>query len=406
MTGSSPAGDPGGPLPAVILVMRREILVRFRSRPFVLGTVAMLVAVVIGIVVASLVNGPPASPAPVRVGFTGGSQALEASFESTAGLVGVDVSVSDVSDADAGRRQLMAGDLDMLVTGSATAPYAAVTDAVPAMAVIALDAAAQTARLGAAGISPAAIDSIMSGVPVEHVQLPSSSPAESTPNVLAALSVVILIYIGIGAYGSFVAQGVVEEKATRMVEILLATIRPSELLAGKVLGIGVVGIAQLTAVGAAALTAGQITGVTSIPAIGPGYLVAYLLWFVLGFLLYAMALASIAVLVSRPEEVQNATAPVLVALGCSYLLVFVALPDPTNPLVTVLSFVPPCAPLLMTVRIAYGVVPIWQVVVAIVLTAGGIVGLTWIAGRTYAYSAMRFGARVSFLEALRVRRAA
>jgi ABC-2 type transport system permease protein len=132
--------------------------------------------------------------------------------------------------------------------------------------------------------------------------------------------------------------------------------------------------------------------------------VAYLAWFVLGYLMYAMALAAVAVLVSRPEEVAYATAPVTVGLVFSYLLMFVALGDPTNPLIVVLSMVPPCSPILMTLRIAYGVAPLWQVFVAMVLTVAAIVGLTWVAGRTYANSALRMGTRVRFLDALSGRR--
>jgi len=393
------------PLPAVILVARREIVVRLRSRTFAAFTLVMAVLVVVGIVAASALNGPaaPAQAPTVRVGFAGGSQALEQSFESTAVLVGVEVSVSNVGDEAAGRAQLTAGSLDMLVTGSATTPAAAATDAVPAMAIIALDAAAQTARLNAAGLPPSTVTSVMAGVPVENVRLPApSSPFEFTTNVFAALGVCITLFVTLAAYGQFVSQGVVEEKATRMMEILLASIRPSELLAGKVLGIGFVAMVQIAIVTAAALITVALTNGVSIPALGVGYVLAYVVWFVLGYLMYAMAFAAVAVLVSRPEEVAGATAPVAVAVAVPYLLMFVGLSDPTNPLIVVLSIVPPFSPILMTLRIAYGVAPLWQVLVAMALTIAAIVGTTWVAGRTYANSAMRFGARVRFLDALKV----
>ena len=125
---------------------------------------------------------------------------------------------------------------------------------------------------------------------------------------------------------------------------------------------------QLAIVGSAALITVGLTRGASIPALGVGYVVAYLVWFVLGYLMYAMALAAVAVLVSRPEEVADATAPVTVALVCSYLLMFVGLSDPTNPLIVVLSILPPCSPILMSLRIAYGVAPLWQVLVAMALT--------------------------------------
>jgi ABC-2 type transport system permease protein len=215
------------------------------------------------------------------------------------------------------------------------------------------------------------------------------------------LAVAILLFITLGLYGSQVAQGVVEEKATRIIEILLATIRPSWLLAGKVMGIGLVSLVQLSIVAAATLAAVAVTNVVTTPALGVPAVLGYLVWFLLGFLLYSTAGAAVAALVSRPEEVQGALTPISVFLIGAYLLAYVGVVNPASPVVIAASVVPPFAPVLMPVRIAGGDVPFWQVGLALALTVAAIGGLTWLAGRIYANSAMRIGTRVRFMEAFR-----
>jgi ABC-2 type transport system permease protein len=313
----------------------------------------------------------------------------------------VTVTVTNVADPATGRSQVQAGTLDMAVSGSATAPTAVVSESLPAMVEIALDAAAEDARMATAGLTPAAITSITAGVPFESVQpIGSSSPLNQ--GAFVGLAVGFVLFAALGSAGSQVAQGVVEEKATRIMEILLATVRPSELLAGKVLGIGLVALLQLALEAAAALITNAFAHVVSIPALGIVEVGLYFSWFVLGFLLYAAAHATVAALVSRPEQVAGATAPItIVLLGSFVCSLNVFLRIPTSPLTAVLSVVPPLAPTLMPMRIAEGIAEPWQVGLAMALTGATIAGEVWLAGRIYANSAMRTGARVRFLEALR-----
>jgi ABC-2 type transport system permease protein len=382
-------------LPTVVLVARREIRMRLRSRVFVGGTIVMAVLVVVGIVAASLLAG---RTNPVRVGFSGGSQALEPAFTASAAALGVSVMVSDVADDTTGKAQLNAGTLDVLVIGSSTAPTAVAKEAVPSNVESALSLAAEAARLSDAGLSPAAVKSAMALVPIQLLAPPNP---KDTQNLLAALVLGILLWIALGQYGNMVAQGVVEEKATRIMEILLATIQPSRLLAGKVIGIGLVGLLQLTIVGAAALVAVHVTNIAAIPALGVASILGDILWFLLGFLFYATAYAAVASLVSRQEEIQSAVAPISILQIAGYLLMYAALPNPNGPLATVCSMLPPFAPILMAVRMAAGDVPFWQVGLAVVLIAASIVSLTWLAGRMYTNAAMRIGARVRFMDAFR-----
>jgi ABC-2 type transport system permease protein len=382
-------------LPTIILVARREVRMRLRSRVFVGGTIFMAVLVVVGIVAASLLAG---KTNPVRVGFSGGSQALERSFTASAAALGAKVTVSDIADVTAGEAQVTAGTLDVLVTGSATGPTAVAKVAMPANVESALSLAAEAARLSDAGLSPTAIASAMALVPVQLLQPPN---AKDNENLFASLALGILLWIALGQYGNMVAQGVVEEKATRIMEILLATIQPSRLLAGKVIGIGLVGLLQLTIVGAAALVAVQVTNIAAIPALGLASILADIFWFLLGFLFYATAYAAVASLVSRQEEVQSAVAPISILQIAGYLLMYATLPNPSGPLATVCSLLPPFTPILMAVRMAASDVPFWQVSLAAALTVASIVGLTWLAGRMYTNAALHLGTRVRFMDAFR-----
>jgi len=380
-------------LPTTVLVARREIRMRLRSRVFVGGTIVMTVLVVVGIVAASLLAG---KTNPVQVGFSGGSQALERTFTASAAGLGAKVTVTDIADATAGEAQVAAGTLDVLVTGSATAPTAVAKAAIASNVESALSLAAEAARLSDAGLSPAAVTSAMALVPVRLLQ-----PPKDNENLFASLALGIVLWIALGQYGNMVAQGVVEEKATRIMEILLATIQPSRLLAGKVIGIGLVGLLQLTIVGAAALLAVRVTNVAAIPALGVASILGDIFWFLIGFLFYATAYSAVGSLVSRQEEVQSAVAPIGILQIAAYLLVYAALPNPSGPLATVCSLLPPFAPILMAVRMAASPVPFWQVGLAVALVVASTIGLTWLAGRIYANTAMRLGARVRFMEAFR-----
>ncbi len=400
---SPPPDDHASPWPRnVFLVARREILMRLRSRVFRVITIVMVVLVAGSVLVAAYLQaGTPSQPAAVRVGFSGGSQALEPSFNSVAVALGQTVTVTKVADPATGRSQVQAGTLDMAVSGSATAPTAVVSESLPAMVEIALDAAAEDARMATDGLTPAAITSITAGVPFEPVP-PTGSSSPLSQGALVGLAVGLLLFIALGTAGSQVAQGVVEEKATRIMEILLATVRPSELLAGKILGIGLVALLQLAIEATAALIANAFARVVSIPALGIVEVGLYFAWFLLGFLLYATALAAVAALVSRPDEVAYATAPANLLLLASFICSLnLFLRIPTSPLSTVLSVVPLLAPILMPMSIAEGIAEPWQVGLAMALTVAAIAGVVWLAGRIYANSAMRTGTRVRFLDALR-----
>ena len=217
---------------------------------------------------------------------------------------------------------------------------------------------------------------------------------------IGAGSVGVGLFFTLSGYGSLVATGVVEEKQSRVVELLLATITPWQLMAGKVLGLGAVGLLQLVILSAVAAAGAGAAGLLVLPAAALGMFVMVLLWYLLGFFLYASLYAAVGSTVSRQEELQSVVAPMIFLLLIPFILTMNLLPsDPRNPITTVMSFIPFFSQTVMPARYALGVASMWEVVVAAVLAAATIVVVVRVAGRVYRNSVLRTGARVGLREA-------
>jgi ABC-2 type transport system permease protein len=213
--------------------------------------------------------------------------------------------------------------------------------------------------------------------------------------------VAALLYVALLIYGQIVAAGVVEEKANRIIEILLSTVRPRQVLLGKVVGIGLMGLLQLLLLGAVALIAGTRTHLIDVPTVGVPAVLGGLLWFVLGFVFFALIYAAGGSLVSRQEDLAAVTSPITMLIVATYLAFFWVVANPDNSLAVLLAVIPPFAPILMPARMATGDAQAWQVVVAVVLTIAAIAGMSTLAARIYSNSVLKVGSRVNLLEAWR-----
>jgi ABC-2 type transport system permease protein len=213
----------------------------------------------------------------------------------------------------------------------------------------------------------------------------------------------ILIYLSLMINGQSVAQGVVEEKSSRVVELLLATIRPWQLMAGKVAGIGLVGLIQMAVIGGVGLIAGKAIGVLTLSASAAiGTVIWLVVWFLLGFITYSLVFAALAALVSRQEDVGGVISPALMFVVLGYVLGISILPsDPGNRLCEILSVIPVFAPTMMPMRLAMGGVPGWEAALAVLLALITIPALVWLSGRIYRNAVVHSGARVKLKDALR-----
>lgn len=243
------------------------------------------------------------------------------------------------------------------------------------------------------GISTEEVARLLVPVTLTSRSIGTASNADEDANTVGFVAVGAL-FMMISFYAGFVLTGVVQEKSNRVAEVLLARMPAREVLAGKVLGIGAVGLAQF---GLIAVTAGitvQVTNQADAPNI-PGDVLAWtVLWFVLGYLFYSVVYAALGATTSRIEDAQSAIAPVTGLLILSYLAVLYAQDNPDAPATVVLSYFPATAPMVMTYRLALGAVPTWQIISSALLLVLVIWALVRIAGRVYSGALLRVGGRV------------
>jgi ABC-2 type transport system permease protein len=220
--------------------------------------------------------------------------------------------------------------------------------------------------------------------------------------VLIAYAGSIVLLASLAFYGQWVISGVVEEKNNRVVEIILSTVQPRHLLAGKVIGIGLLGFAQLALVGglAAALL---FAGVFDAPAELGGDVALVIPWFALGFALYAVAYATAGALASGQENAETAGQPVTYTLLAVYFVGYAALASaPDGALANVLTIVPVSAPLVLPARAALVGVPVWEHALALALVLVSIYVLVRLSGRVYGHGLLHGGPRLGLRAAWRL----
>jgi ABC-2 type transport system permease protein len=389
-------------LHTVYLIARREFVTRVRSRFFIVGTIAFAALLAGYIVVQALVIGRATTN--VKVGFSGDAAVLGQPLKAAASAEKVNVEVHQVSSPQDGEARVRAGTLDAAVSGDPVAPDVAVKDdlnpTVSAVLGALVKQVALNRALTAAGADPAAIESKVAAAGI-HLTLLDPNAKEKTQREVVGIFIAVLLYVSLVLYGQLVAQGVVEEKANRIIEILLSTVRARQLLFGKVVGIGLVGLLQLAVLGVVALVTTSRFQVISIPSVGIDAVVSGLVWYVLGFTFYALIFAAAGSMVSRQEDIGSVTGPLSMLAVGSYLTFFWVTANPDKPLAVVLSVVPPFSLVIMPARIATGDASVLQVIIALVLTGLAIGGLLQLAARIYTNSVLRIGSRVKLSEAWR-----
>jgi ABC-2 type transport system permease protein len=393
------------PASAVGLVASREISTRVKSKAFRVSTVIMLLLIVVGIVVIKLVSG--GSGADSTVGYTSATAGLSAPLKAGGQAVDEKIDTVQVADEATGRAKLADGSLDALLTGDGKSVHVQVKKDLDGKLANVLQLLSQQVAVNqqvtALGGNPAQFQAaIASAKFVEDPPLEQPYDYNGQQLVLGIVAG-ILIYLSLMINGQTVAQGVVEEKTSRVVELLLSTIKPWQLMAGKVLGIGVVGLIQMLVIGIGGVAAGLATNVLTISvSAAVGTVVWLVVWYLLGFFMYSIVFAALGALVSRQEDVGGAVMPALMFVIAGYVIGISVLPsDPGNTFVEVLSVIPVFSPTLMPMRLAMGGVPVWEAVVSVGLVVLLIPGLIWLAARIYRNAVMRTGAKVKLRDALR-----
>jgi ABC-2 type transport system permease protein len=382
------------------LVARREVVEQLRGRSFMIST-AVTLLILVGIIVVPRLFGV-GRPETFDLGMVGGASARVGQvLVAQADAAGVEVRVRpvDLAAAEAGVRD---GSLDLaIVDGRELVAKSEVNEQLGLLVQSASRAVRAQERLAAAGLDQAEIQATLAPSPLPVRSLEPVDQAQRAKRAIATVSI-FLLYGQLIGYCFTVAMGVVEEKATRVVEVLLAAVRPVQLLAGKVIGLGLVGLIQLIAIGAVGLTLATALNAISLPASALGTIGWVLAWFLLGYAFYSSLFAVAGAIVSRQEELQNTATPLNLLMVGSFLVAFMgAASNPGSTLATVSSFLPPVAPLVMPVRIAAGEAAAWQVAASVGIMLVSILAVVLLASRLYEGAVLRTGARVKLGDAWR-----
>ncbi len=389
---------------AVWLIARREVTTRLRSRAYQIATLVLVVILVGLAVVLKLISGGGGSD--FTVGLTSNDASLAAPLHASAASISQTVTTKIVADEATGRAEVSDGKLDALLVGDGSTVQVIVNrdlnDTLGNALRVLAGQLAFSRQITSLGGSPQAVQAAVASAPVTVTSLKPPHTYDTQRLVLGIVAG-ILIYLSLLINGQAVAQGVVEEKSSRVVELLLATVRPWQLMAGKVTGIGIVGLLQIIVIGAAGVAAGLLTGVLTISVSAAASTVVWLIvWYLLGFFAYALAFAAVAALVSRQEDVNGVVTPVLMFVIIGYVLGISILPsNPGSPLIETMSLIPTFAPTLMPMRLAMGGVPVWESIVAVAGILVIIPALIWLSGRIYRNAVVRSGARVKLRDAWR-----
>lgn len=392
------------PLETIRLVAGREITTRIRSKAFLWTTGLLVAAIVGGGVVLDLALG---SSSATSVAVTPQTEPLAQPLQDIARANDDAVTVVRVEDDAAARAAVADEDTDAALTGGPV-DFTVVVRSQPdptqhAMLTVLRQQATLSAAVTDLGGDPAQVAEQLASATV-RIQALDPAPERDGGQIAAGYVAGILLFLALQTTAQLVSQGVVEEKSTRVVELLLSTIRPWQLMAGKVIGIGVIGLLQVVVVVGAAAGAALALGLLDASSLDLGGTIAWgLVWFVVGFITYSLALAALASLVSRQEDVASVTAPVLVLMVIPYVIgISIAPWDPTNTVVVVLSHLPFAAPMVMPMRVALGTVESWELVASFGLSLAVVPVLVAAAGRIYSNAVLHTGARVRLRDALRV----
>jgi len=378
---------------AVWEVARRELLERSRSRVLRAVLVLLVVLSAGGAVAAARLGGGTPTDTIALVG--GHPAALEAAIRAQARVAGRHVRLRWPASAAAASRAVAAGQVDVaLLQGDRL--VVKTTSAQPAVRIVEQAVAIQRVldRLRAGGLTRAQALSALRppALPVDVLHPRPRSYDRNRAMVSAGLIALLIVLV---FFGQAVAQGVTEEKSSRVVELLLTTLTPRRLLAGKILGIGLLGLALLLLPGAAALAAGALAGGAGLPSVAPATIALIVLWFILGYVFYSVAFAVVGALVSRQEDLNTAMLPVNVVLVASfYLAIFVVNADPNGTVARIAAFVPPASPMVVPARMVLGDMNALGLAVAVALEVIGTVAVISLGARAYERAILRIGAPV------------
>lgn len=407
-----------------LAIVRREYIERVRSRVFVVATLLapliMLAFTALPSVVMERQRGKP-----LRVAVLGESGALRARVEEGLGKQRANGSNRfDIRAPGQGRTadlqtllrgEILKGNLDGYLElppdalSRSTAEYHAqsvsnLMDRELMERVV--EDALVAERLAGAGIDPHRIGEITRKLDFKTLKISATGEREDRgASFFLSFALLMMLYSSIAIWGAALMNGVIEEKSNRVVEVMVSSVSTTELFAGKLLGVGAVGLTQFLVWAASAglfgLYASQGLPRGSMPDISAELLLGFVVFFLLGYFLYAALYAAIGASVNTQQEAQSLVFPAVMPLIGSIMLFPAVLNSPDSAFSTVLSLIPLFTPLLMFLRITTLTPPAWQIATSIVLTLLTVIAVNWAAARIYRVGILMYGKRPTLPEILR-----
>lgn len=420
------------------IVFRSEFLRRVRSKWFVLTTLLAPVFFV-GLMVV-----------PPLVGFmaSGGSERVVAIVDETGVLatrlierssgeltfVEADVPTDSLRAAvESGRYNGYLILPESLLTGEEEARYYSVEGgglSLGARLETEIDEAVTEHRLQAQNVSPEIRSILESTASVDLLKLTEEGTATESAAASSILGMAMgfVIYIAMFIYGAYVMHGVMEEKQSRVLEVIVSSVRPFDLLMGKVLAIGAMGLLQMSVwlailLGLSVSAGGLLTlfidpsdfnlpdGVSGdelaaaadigLPQISPELFLWFILFFLGGYLLYSSLFAAVGASVDNQQDAQTLIFPVSILIIIPMFFITVIVEDPNGTLAAALSMVPFFAPVLMVMRLAITSVPTWQILLSFLILCATFVGSIWVCGRIYRVGILMYGKKPSLRDLVR-----
>ena len=263
-------------------------------------------------------------------------------------------------------------------------------------------------RIADAGLDPSRVRALTRSLDLRTIRLSEEGEQEDQGVVGIFFSIILLmiLYTSILMWGQVVMTSIIEEKSSRVIEVVASGVAPTSLLAGKLLGVGAAGLTQflvwsLSLLGVSLAAAGPVAAGLPMPQITPLILVSFVTFFLLGFAFYATLYAAIGAAVNTVQEAQNFVFPVVIPLILGLVCFLPVIESPDGGLAVTLSLIPFLTPLLMFLRIVVLTPPWWQIALSLLLLGGAIWGVLWVSARIYRVGILMYGKKPTFPELMR-----
>lgn len=273
-----------------------------------------------------------------------------------------------------------------------------------------------TERLSRSGVDPAVALRATTPVSLDSRKVTQGRLTGESGEATFALAYAmgIILYMALLLYGTQVMTSIIEEKSNRIIEVLVSSLTPFQMLLGKVVGVGLVSLLQIgiwataafflsqnraTVMGWFGIQAAGVGG--GLPAMAPDLVAVFLIFFALGFLLYSSAYAAVGSMCNTVQETQQAQMPVMMFVLVGFFSTFALLRDPTSAFAKIAGFIPPLAPFVVPVRYSLSPIPLGEVVATAATTVLGLLAVVWVAARIYRVGILMYGKRASIRDVMR-----